>query len=314
MGPADNVRGVDLRRVDLNLLVALDAVLAERNVTRAAERLSIGQSAMSSTLGRLRRLFGDPLLVREGRGLTPTPLGLSLEQPVREALDHLREVLVLGTEFHPATDARAFTIAASDYVVLTFLHPLLADLNRVAPHVGLYVKPTLPDFEIALRRRDLDLLIVPQTMFDTYSRHGHALLFEDDWVCAVASDNPEVGSTITLDQLQTLPYIATTSGSYPSAVERQLDVMGIPRRTEISVGLAIAPRLLPGTGLVTFLPRRLATLVADDVRIRIVPAPLELAPLRQMLVWPRALDADPAHRWVKTYLLSRETMPSTDLH
>src|ERR1035438_738566 len=132
---------MDLNRVDLNLLVAFDALMSEGSVTRAAERLYIGQSAMSSTLARLRKLLDDPVLVREGRQMVPTPLAVSLITPVREVLDRVESLLSPGREFDPARAERTFTVVGSDYTSLTFVNPASERLSAAAPGVKIRLVP-----------------------------------------------------------------------------------------------------------------------------------------------------------------------------
>lgn len=120
---------MDLRRVDLNLLVAFDMLMTERSVTRAAQRLSIGQSSMSATLARLRKLFDDPILVRDGKGSAPTPLAESLAAPVRELLTGVETLLAQQDSFDPATATRAFSLIANDHITMTFLQPFIARLS-----------------------------------------------------------------------------------------------------------------------------------------------------------------------------------------
>ena len=130
-----------LHRLDLNLLLAFDVLIAECNVTRAAERMSIGQPAMSASLMRLRKFFGDPLLVREGRSLVPTSRALGLIEPIREALDTIESTVRISREFDPRTDHRTFTLMASDYVLLLLLSRLLAELEVEAPNIRFTVRP-----------------------------------------------------------------------------------------------------------------------------------------------------------------------------
>jgi DNA-binding transcriptional LysR family regulator len=128
-----------LRRAGLNLLPALAALLEQRHVTRAAESIWIGQPAMSSALARLRRLFGDPLLVRRGRVLELTPMGQALLEPVHDVLASLEHLLTVSPDFDPRTDNRSFTVAASDYVTLVLLRPLSEELYRDAPGLAVNV-------------------------------------------------------------------------------------------------------------------------------------------------------------------------------
>jgi DNA-binding transcriptional LysR family regulator len=203
---------VELRDVDLNLLVAFDALMAERSVTRAAHRLCIGQSAMSSTLTRLRKLFDDPLLIRDGRELVATPYAESLVKPVSEVLDGVAAILAGRTEFDPTRAERTFAVTASDYTMITFITPLLAQLEQEAPGVRLWVSPPGDDYEVRLRRGQLDLLLIPREVLVSYRDFPHQLLFQDRFVCAVDADNDSVGDSISLEEFSLLPYLATSCG------------------------------------------------------------------------------------------------------
>jgi DNA-binding transcriptional LysR family regulator len=161
---------VKLNRIDLNLLVAFDALMSERNVTRAAERLSIGQPAMSASLARLRKLLDDPILVREGAGLAPTPIAESLIGPVHEALVLIESALGTRRSFEPERDERTFSIIASDYVVLVLLQSLFTELAAEAPHVRIHVTPVVPDFLDQLRRGSTDLVILPREVAEPAAR------------------------------------------------------------------------------------------------------------------------------------------------
>lgn len=236
----------NLANMDLNLLVALDALLAERNVTRAAERLLVGQSAMSSTLARLRRLFDDPLLVREGRGLAATPLAESLIDPVRQALGIIEGVLTVRSSFDPAIDHRTFTISASDYVTLVLLRPLIEKLAKEAPHVRVTIIPvSAGDYTEDLRREQADLLVVPRELLPAQTGYAQAPLFSDEYVVAVDADNPDVGSEIGIEQFSTLPYLAYQSAGRASLADLQLDQLQIRRNVEVTAqSFLIAPLLL----------------------------------------------------------------------
>ncbi|SDB87967.1 DNA-binding transcriptional regulator, LysR family [Raineyella antarctica] len=291
---------MDLKRVDLNLLVALDALLAERSVTRAAERLSIGQSAMSSTLGRLRKLFDDPVLVRDGRALVPTPLALSLEVPVRRVLAEVERVLAHADGFDPAVDERTFTILASDFVVMTFLQPLLAHLSLVAPNVRFSVLAPAEGFEDELRRNRVDAVIVPKEALPDHRRFRHQVLFRDRYICVVDKDNPSIGGSVTLEDLRTQPYLAWgTAGGLPSLVEIQLDAMAVERRTDLVTTMGITPFVVQGTRLIAIIPARLAAYPAIRRELRVLEPPVPLAGFSETLLWTDLNDEDAGHRWMR---------------
>ena len=187
--------------VDLNLLVALDALLTERNVTRAAEQISLGQPAMSAALARLRKWFNDPLLVRQGRGYVLTTLAESLQQPVRDAIGAAEAVLGVREAFDPTRDERAFNVLASDYVALVLLRPLLAELADEAPMVALTVSSVGGDNADRLRRGSADLLIYPEDLADDgYSDLSCQKLFDDRFVVVADRDNTAVDDDIDVER------------------------------------------------------------------------------------------------------------------
>lgn len=294
-----------LRRIDLNLLVALEALVSERSVTRAANRLGVGQSAMSSTLARLRKLLRDPVLVRSGRGLVATPMAESLLEPVRAILVDIERVLVGRSEFDPRTDARAFTLLMTNYhLTYSFLRPLLVRLEAEAPLVRLHIEPPADDVVDRVRRHEVDVLITPGESFPDLHRMPHQTLFTDRYVVAVDRDHPEIGDEITYEQFCTLPYLATWSGRNRSHLEVQLDLLGVPRNVEITTEFGIAPFLLRGTRLITVLQERLARDLADQTHIKLLELPVEhLHVLTETLVWSERTDRDPAHRWLRQQLM-----------
>lgn len=295
---------MELNRVDLNLLVALDALLDERSVTRAADRLSVGQSAMSATLVRLRKLFDDPIFVRQGRNLVATPFAESLVEPVRDALTRIETVLSAGRTFDPKTDSRTFSVLASDYTTMVFLKPLLVRLAKIAPNVVLSIRPAGDDFVDQLRRNDADLLIIPQQVFPGVEEFPHRVLYSDRFVAVTDRANTSVGQKLTMKALSESRYLATTSGRYKSYVEVQLDDLGITRKIEITAGFTVAPQLLAGTDFITVIHERLAKLVAPTLGLRLMELPVELEPLTEVMLWTSRSNDDPAHRWLRAQIRS----------
>ncbi|MER6212136.1 LysR substrate-binding domain-containing protein [Streptomyces sp. NPDC001642] len=295
-----------LNRIDLNLLVALDALLTDCSVTLAAKRMSIGQPAMSAALARLRRLFDDPLLVRQGSGLVPTPLAESLVAPVRECLASVESIVSVRGSFRPASDVRRFTVLASDYVLLVLLRSLFAELATQAPGLLIHVMPIPADHLDRLRDGRADLLIIPREIIrDAGARFPHTALFTDRHVCAVAADNPDVGDTISLDQFSALPYLAYQAGAPYSLVESQLDVREVPRSTKVATEtFALAPFLLTGTRLITLLYERLARQVAEQARIRLLESPIELPPITEAMYWAPRNTQDAGHLWLRERILA----------
>lgn len=289
-----------LNRVDLNLLVALDVLLQERNVTRAADRLSLGQPAMSATLARLRKLFDDPLLVRRGRVLEPTPLAQSLVQPVAHALAGIQDVLTTKPGFDPGADERTFAVMASDYVTLMLIRPLLAELHQVAPKVRVTVNPVTSRYRDDLERGALDLLLLPLEVDSGLGRFPHQTAFQDRYVCAVWKEHPDVGEEMTLELLARLPYLVYDSLVLPNNVETQFDALGITRNVEVATGtFLLSALLLQGTRLVAMLHERMARELEHVAALRILDPPVPLTPITEMMFWHPRSDADPGHRWLR---------------
>jgi DNA-binding transcriptional LysR family regulator len=295
---------VNLNGVDLNLLVALDALLAERNVTRAAERLSIGQPAMSAALNRLRKLFDDPLLSRVGAEFVPTPLAETLARPVQEAISAIQSVLSVRGSFDPGTDHRTFTLIASDYVGLVLLRPLVRQLASVAPRVRLVVRPVTPEFLSDLRRDQIDLALVPRELMPEDFGLPHEELFRDRYVCAVDADNQQIGDALTVEELARHPHLASSGGLLPALGQRQLGSLGLFPAAEVSTQTSLlAPFLLAGTDMITLVLERLGQRLQDVAGIRLVEPPVPLQTITESMYWhPRRMD-DPSHRWLRAEVL-----------
>ena len=182
---------MDLHLFDLNLLVALDALLRECNVTQAGNRLNLSQPAMSGALARLRSHFQDELLVSVGRRMVRTPLGDELVQPVRDILLQVRGTLEARSGFDPATSTRHLTIAASDYVIAILMADALRRVRCEAPHITFDLRPLGPRADEALDNAELDFLIAPASA--EFEAHASEVLFEDSFTCVAWSGNSAVG-------------------------------------------------------------------------------------------------------------------------
>lgn len=294
---------MNLKNMDLNLLVALDALLAERNVTRAAKRLSLGQPATSAALRRLRRIFGDPLLVRRGRVMELTPLAQVLVAPLSEVMRGIDGLLSVQPEFDPARDARSFTVMASDYVTLILLRPLLARLETVAPNVRVSLFPIALPFRGMLTRGEIDLVLYPIEVGPELRAFPHRPLFTDRYVCTVWNQHPEVGDEITLEMLGRLPYLAYTCVDGSPWLDAELDAAGVEPRHEVSTAsFVVSPLLQRGTRLVALVQERLARALQEAAELRILEPPLPLKPITETMFWHPRSEDDPAHRWLREEL------------
>jgi DNA-binding transcriptional LysR family regulator len=295
---------LSINGVDLNLLLALDALLTERNVTRAAERLSVGQPAMSASLGRLRKHFDDPLLVRDGKTLVPTPVATSLTPHVREAMAAMKTVFGRARGFDPLVDRRSFSIMASDYVTLVLLRGVVARLAVEAPLQQLNIVPIQADFAEQLRKGQADLLVIPTELTGSRFALPHRHLFNDRYVLVADGENPHIGQSVDPEMFAQLPYVAYSGGPLPSIADAQLDAMGVRRRVEISTQSFLAAAFLViGTPFVSLVHERLARLVARETHLKVVEAPVPLRPISEAMFWNARNTDDPGHGWLRERLV-----------
>jgi DNA-binding transcriptional LysR family regulator len=294
---------MNLRQFDLNLLVALDVLLTERNVTRAGERLYLSQSAMSGILSRLRHAFQDELLVRVGRNLELTAFAAELAAPVHECVRQVEDLLNLRRPFVPETTSWSFRIAASDYVVFLVLGTLLQRLTQLAPNVATLFVALEPTAGERLSSGELDFAVLPHEIEPSLPSLP---LFEDSWICAVWSEHPFKRDKFTLDEFLALPHLSFrfAGPSHGSIAEHYLTEMGCERRIVASTeSFATAPFLLRGTELVTLVPRRLGDRLREAANIRLVEPPFDVPPLREKLIWSPRFTASAPHTWLRARLL-----------
>lgn len=295
----------DWGKLDLNLLVPLNALLLERNVTKAAERLGVGQPAMSSVLARLRRYFNDPLLVREGRALVLTPFAESLVQPVQTAMFAAREALSLGRSFTPATDQRTFTLMASDYVAGVLVLPALQGLAVEAPGVRVNVVALRAELVELLRTGWCDVLFWPlQLHAPDLLKFPHAPLFTDEFVAVADQHNDAVVGPLTEAALASTRAVQVNGVAGQRVVsEVQLGERGVSLPSQVTVeSFTLALQAVVGSDLVTLAPRRLFERLGPALGLREVPLATEAPTMTLAMFWhPRNMLA-PAHQWLRERL------------
>ena len=305
---------MDLHLFDLNLLVALDALLRECNVTQAGNRLNLSQPAMSGALARLRSHFQDELLVPVGRRMVRTPLGDELLQPVHDILLQVRGTLESRSGFDPATSTRHLTIAASDYVIAILMADALRRVRCEAPHITFDLRPLGPRADEALDNAQLDFLIAPPN--PDVEAHASEVLFEDTFTCVAWSGNTAVGATLTPEEYLNLGHVVVNVGESPvgNIDEVYLRKNKCRRRVEISTpSFFLAPQLVLGTDRIATITTRLALKYAEILPIRLVPLPIEIPALVEVLHWHRAHNQDPAHLWFRQVLKRAvAALPSTE--
>ncbi|MEU9449053.1 LysR family transcriptional regulator [Streptomyces sp. NPDC048277] len=289
---------MNLSRLDLNLVVALRALLEERNVTRAGERIGLSQPAMSAALARLRRHFDDELLARTGNAYELTPLGASLRDRSATACDLLERVFSSQPDFDPAAETREFTLLGSDYGTAVFGAALARAMHREAPGIRLTFRHLQPNVEenTATILSTIDGLLLPHGIIDGFPAVD---LHQDRWLCMVADDNPEVGNALTLDHLAELPW-AVYQRPYDAPAARQLSMLGISPHVEVSVQtFQLLPFMVEGTRRVAMIQERLARKVVRSAAVRVLPCPFEAVPVQEAMWWHPVHAQDAAHIWLR---------------
>ncbi len=291
---------MNLANLDLNLLVSLDALLDQRSVTRAAQQLGLSQPALSASLARLRRHFGDELLSRVGNAYRLTPLAAQLKPRVRVALDGVERVFTAQPEFDPVESTREFSVLVSDYGCAVLGDTLAQLLAEEAPVARLRLAHNTPEAvdQATQTLLSADLIILPHGFI---SDLPHADLHRDRWVLVVSADNADVGDALTVGQLETMPWVATYHGptaSTPAA--RQMRMLGIePRVQVVTESFLTVPGLVAGSGRIALLQERLVRQLPLDAGIRAMPPPFELGPLVEAMWWHPVYDRDPEHQFFR---------------
>jgi DNA-binding transcriptional LysR family regulator len=289
-----------LANLDLNLLVSMDALLDQRSVTRAAQQLGLSQPALSASLARLRRHFGDELLARTGNEYRLTPLAAQLKPRVRLALDGVERVFTAQPDFDPGDSTREFSVQLSDYACAVIGTAVAEALAEQAPAARLRLLHNTPDAVDHAEQTLLttDLLVLPHGFITDLP---HADLMRDRWVMVVAADNPDVGDELTVEQLETMGWVATYYGptaSTPAA--RQMRMLGIePKVAVVTESFLTIPGLVAGSRRIALLQERLVRLLPVDVGVRALPCPFEAGPLVDAMWWHPIYDRDPEHAFFR---------------
>ena len=300
-----------LANLDLNLLVALRELLRERNVTRAAERLGITQPAASAALSRLRRHFGDELLVRDRGGYVLTALATQLADQVEPVCAAAERLFAASTHFDPATSEREFTLVMADYTIGVMGERLSQLIHEAAPRARLHVKLVRESLtaEYAGAMRFIDGMVAPPTHGFVLPGTRSAELFRDRWVCLVCAHNPVLDAgTLRLTDLARLPWVAPYYRDQPNPsaapIMRQLTLLDIQPRVAVRVESYLAvPHFVAGTNRIALMQERLATQVAERMDLRVVECPGEPEPIVEALWWHRQYEEDTAHAWLRRLIV-----------
>lgn len=296
---------VRLRGMNLNLLSALDALLTEKNVTRAARRAGVSQPAMSRSLKQLRELLDDELLVKCGRALVATPRAERLEVPLKRTLADLERLLSDRPDFDPRQERRRFVIAAPDYIAAMIAPPLIERVSSEAPGIEFnFVPPNRVNANWALETGRFDVLV--QGCNDPAKGLHIETLWMDRFVCAVKEDHPVVtGDTLDLETFASLPHIliSITDSISPGSVDIALEEAGLSRNIVCRMRyFMVAPLLVKHSNAVITAPERLLQRFATRGGLRIVEPPVPLHQVPYEMVWHERYVSDPAHQWLRDEL------------
>lgn len=289
------------RRLDLNLLVVFDAVMHERNATRAAKKLNMSQPAVSHALMRLRSALGDELFVRTPDGMQPTPQAEHLAPSIRQALADLGAVLENKRTFDPQGVSRTFVVALNNYAALVIAPPLTAAAMREAPQVTLDLRPSgTLDITERLDRGDFDLAV--GRLAAPAERFCDIRLFDDGFACLIRKDHPAIGDdgAINIQRLANLPHLDVSStGEGTSFVDAELSRLALQRRIVMRPPLLATAGILAQSDMVAVMAKGAAKAFAAKSSLQVLNLPFPAPTLPIAMLWHRRLDDQPPHRWLR---------------
>ena len=290
--------------LDLNLLSALNALILDRSVTKAADRLHIGQPGMSAALAKLRVYFNDDLLVPVGRRLMLTPLAEQLAAPLQEVLADIERRILSQGQFDPVKAQQTFKFAMSDYMASMVLPDFIPKMGRLAPGMRFEIAPLSDRNDLDIERGEIDLIIIPSEF--TSPHHPKQLLRKERWVCLCWQGNKLVGNEISEEDYFSLGHVATKfgRGQLPTHDERFLREQGMLRRIEVVVsGFNVIPEILVGSDRIATVPATLARKASRRLPLRVLELGVIIPPHETMIQWNSIKDNDVSFRWVKDRLV-----------
>lgn len=290
-------------KLDLNLLVALDALLTERNITRASERVHLSQSAMSNALGRLRDYFEDELLVQVGRQMELTPRALVLQEAVRDVLVRIDTSITAQPQFDCAKSDREFRLFVSDYSMAVLMPHALAIAANQGSTVRFKLLPQVASPARALERGEADLLVIPKAYCSL--DHPADLLFIDEFVCAVWSSSSHARQGLSFERYSSASHavMQPVESDQPAFESWFVQRYGLSRRIEVEAySFAALPFLVIGTELVATVHALLARRMKPALPVTLLPVPLPMPPLEQVMQWHKYRSLDPGLQWLRSLL------------
>jgi DNA-binding transcriptional LysR family regulator len=295
---------MDSKRLDLNLLVTLETLLVEQNVTKAAVRLHLSQPAVSAQLNRLRHEFDDLLLIPAQRGMTPTAKAIELLDPLRQALDQVRATVATHRNFDPAKAKLTVTIACTDYLQAAVVKPLVVELRTRAPGVRVALRNLdMPQLEAQMARGDVDLVLMTPQVAPPGLRTRH--LFDERYVLIGRRKHPRLRDGITVEEFSKLEHVIVSlgGGSFVTPVDSALAALGYRRNAVLSAAsFLFVPEIVSGSDFVALVPERLVRDRADKLKVMDCPFPVEGFAVG--MVWHERSHGHSGQRWIREAIAS----------
>jgi DNA-binding transcriptional LysR family regulator len=291
---------MNIKDIDLNLLVVFDAVLSEGSISRAAARLDLSQPAVSNALARLRKTTGDQLFVRHANGVVPTPYAEAIAEPIRSALGTISASLAAPHGFDATTSERDFAVHITDLGEAFFLPRLLARLNAIAPRVRLRTLALSTDeARDALRSGAADLTIgnLPDFAAGFYQQR----LFRDRYICIVSRDHPTIGKRLTARQFAAASHaIAMPGGTGHGVIERTLVANGLESRIALRVqNFLVLPSIVAASDLIAIVPHSVGSQISPQDAVKLLALPVDIPAFDVRQCWHERYHDDPGHRWLR---------------
>jgi DNA-binding transcriptional LysR family regulator len=291
----------NLRRLDLNLLLTLDVLLAEHSVTRTAQRLNFSQPSVSVHLAKLREVLGDPLLLPGPRGMRPTARAEALREPLRRALQALEQAVSPAASFDPASADRLWRVAAADYGEAVILQPALIGLRKAAPGTRLAILQAVPS-RIARMSEQGEIDLALYTREEAPASLHRQALFEERYVLVGRAGHPRLKRRPILAQFCELDHVIVSpeGGGFQGVTDAVLSRMGLSRRVVLSVPhFLFVASVLASTDLVAMFPSRL---VRNSRVLRVVEPPIEVPGFEMAMLWHERTHRDPGQQWLRAHI------------
>jgi DNA-binding transcriptional LysR family regulator len=288
----------DARLLDPRLLRLFDALFATGSVTKAAERLGQSQPTVSMWLSRLRQELDDPLFVRTPEGMLPTPRAEALIGTARQALDSLRRLSQMRTDFEPATAQRRFCICMTDASHVALLPSLLGHVRRLAPGVRIEAMQIGPDTPLMLQSGEGDLALGYIARLD--AGHFQQALFPQDWVCIANREHPRVRKRLTIAAYAREQHVVILGGTAHELLDEALETQDVARNVALELpGFLGLPAIVGTTDLIATLPRHIGETLAHFYGLQVFPCPLDVPGFTVKQYWHARVHHDPASQWLR---------------